>query len=160
MKEERDDSSDKAKDEVDSKETSNVTSSPEPPVDTSAIKPETEPPPHKQLAWRHVLFRASANSVYLATTMFISVLLYGLLVIFFVPTDWLVEKDWQVFKSLGALVYLMVISLIFFPVSLAFQLLIAGMVQDFKRYKWQMEIGGLAAALLLCILFFWPGYFL
>lgn len=112
------------------------------------------------LAWRHILFRSSANSLYLTMTMFISMLTYGLMVIFFVPVEWLSEGDWQVFDSINALLYLAVVSMLLFPCSLIFQLLIAGMVQNFKRYKWQMELGGFGIAILLCILFFWPGYFL
>lgn len=112
------------------------------------------------LAWRHILFRSSANSLYLTMTMFISMLTYGLMVIFFVPVEWLAEEGWQVFDSINALLYLAVVSMLLFPCSLIFQLLIAGMVQNFKRYKWQMEFGGFGIAILLCILFFWPGYFL
>ncbi len=112
------------------------------------------------LAWRHILFRASANSLYLTSTMWISIAIYGLLVIFAVPVEWLEERNWEVFKSIGALAYLLMISLLFFPMSLVFQLLIAGMVAEFKRCKWQLELGGLLTAILLCIFFFWPGYFL
>jgi hypothetical protein len=112
------------------------------------------------LAWRHVLFRASANSLYLTSTMLISMLIYGLLVIFLVPVEWLEESNWPVFESISALLYLTFVSLLFFPVSLVFQLLIAGMLKDFRRYKWQTELIGLSIAILFCICFFWPGYFL
>jgi hypothetical protein len=119
-----------------------------------------ESPLKKPLAMRHVVFRASSNSFYLTITMFTTVLLYGICVIFLVPVEWLQEQNWDVFKSIKALFYLMMTTLLVFPISLLFQLLIAGMVREFKRCKWQMELGGLAAGLLLCSLFFWPGWFL
>ena len=109
---------------------------------------------------RSLVFKASSNSLVFSLTMFFGLLIYGLMVLFIVPTAWLEEKNWQVVSSLNALLYLFIVSVVFFPVSLLFQLMVGGLVQDFKKYTWQMELAGLCIALLMALLFYWPGYWL
>ena len=107
-----------------------------------------------------VLYLASSNSLVFSVTMLVSLLLFGMIVLFVVPTQWLEERQWQVMPALHSLFYMFGISIIFYPVSLLFQLMIAGMVQEFKKYTWQMEFAGLSFALILGVCFFWPGYLL
>jgi len=109
---------------------------------------------------RSLVFKASSNSLVLSLTMLVALLIYGLMVLFVVPTTWLEQRNWQVVASLNALLYMFVVSIIFFPISLVFQLMIGGLVQDFKKCTWQMELAGLCFALIMGILFYWPGYWL
>ena len=101
---------------------------------------------------------ASSNAFIFSLTMLFALLIYSLMVMFIVPVEWLIDSQWQVFPSLGLLLYMLCVCLAFFPLVLIFQLMIAGLVKNFKKYTWQMEAGGLAMAFLLGGLFFWPGY--
>ena len=101
---------------------------------------------------------ASSNAFVFSLTMLFALLIYSLMVLFIVPVEWLKDSQWQVFPSLEFLLYMLGVCLAFFPLVLIFQLMIAGLVKNFKKYTWQMEAGGLAMAFLLGGLFFWPGY--
>lgn len=130
-------------------------------MEEDRVLPEEKPMAEEQqekMKGGRILVTASSNAFVFSMTMLFSLMIYSLMVLFIVPVEWLEEARWQVVPSLWALLYMLCVCLAFFPLVLIFQLMIAGMLQNFKKYTWQMEAGGLVAACLLGGLFFWPGY--
>ena len=101
-----------------------------------------------------------ASALYSASlfsaTVAVGIMLYVSCVIFLMPTHYLEESQWDVMRALLSVKMMISFSLFLLPFVVLLQL-VTGM--NFVRRKIVMEFCAVLFSVLICTLFFWPGWF-
>ena len=105
----------------------------------------------KSLTFTGSIYSASLFSV----TASVTILLYVSCVIFLMPTDYLEKTQWDVLRAVLSLKMMLSFSLFLMPFIVLLQM-ISGV--NFNRKKNLLEFIAVLFGVLVCGLFFWPGW--
>ena len=110
----------------------------------------------KQVEVKALTFTGSIYSASLfSVTASVAILLYVSCVIFLMPTEYLEKTQWDVLRAILSIKMMLSFSLFLMPFIVLLQM-ITGV--DFNRKKTLLEFIAVLFSVLVCVLFFWPGW--